>query len=168
MGTVRKQRRLYRVGQTRVHLDRVEDLGDFVELEVVLDPGQTETEGTAIAEDLMRRFAIRASSLCRKPISICWSISGANLLPRPETGSAAPWNDPARVMRLHANMRIISSGQGRGQQDHHGIRPGRLVGSLQQFLADSLTLIGLIDGQIGQVDAEAEIGNRAEMPTSRP
>ena len=79
VGTVRKRRRLYRVGQTRVHLDRVEYLGDFVELEVVLDPGQAEAEGTAIAEDLMRRFAIRASSLCRKPISICWSISGENL-----------------------------------------------------------------------------------------
>ncbi len=66
VGTVRKQRQLYRVGQTRVHLDRVEDLGDFVELEVVLRPDQTEAEGTAIAEDLMRRLAIARKQLVPK------------------------------------------------------------------------------------------------------
>jgi predicted adenylyl cyclase CyaB len=58
VGTVRKQRLLYRVGQTRVHLDQVEDLGDFVELEVVLRPDQTEEEGVSIAEDLMSRLEI--------------------------------------------------------------------------------------------------------------
>jgi len=32
---VRKRRMLYMIGQTRVHLDRVEGLGDFMELEVL-------------------------------------------------------------------------------------------------------------------------------------
>ncbi|KAM3832777.1 uncharacterized protein M6D78_010768 isoform 2-T3 [Vipera latastei] len=41
-GVVKKERHLYRVGQTRVHVDRVEGLGDFVELElttVAASPG---------------------------------------------------------------------------------------------------------------------------------
>lgn len=33
-GVVKKERRLYMVDQTRVHVDRVEGLGDFMELEV--------------------------------------------------------------------------------------------------------------------------------------
>jgi adenylate cyclase class IV len=57
-GVVRKERRLYRVGQTRVHLDRVEGLGDFVELEVVLRPGQAPEEGARIGRELMARLGI--------------------------------------------------------------------------------------------------------------
>jgi len=66
VGTVRKQRLLFRVGQTRIHLDRVENLGDFVELEVVLRPGQTEKEGVAIAEDLLSRLEISPEQFVRR------------------------------------------------------------------------------------------------------
>ena len=63
VGVVRKRRWLYMVGQTRVHLDRVEGLGEFVELEVVLRPDQAEGEGVAIAQDLMARLGIAEGQL---------------------------------------------------------------------------------------------------------
>lgn len=62
-GVVRKTRYLYLVGQTRVHLDEVENLGQFMELEVVLQPGQTEWEGQAIAEDLMGKLGVQPADL---------------------------------------------------------------------------------------------------------
>lgn len=63
LGTVRKKRLLFLVGQTRVHLDDVEDLGHFLEFEVVLRPGQTEEEGYSIIEHLLTEFEIDRSQL---------------------------------------------------------------------------------------------------------
>ena len=51
---VRKSRILYKKGPTRIHLDTVEILKDFLELEVVLTAGQSLPAGIGIAEDLMR------------------------------------------------------------------------------------------------------------------
>ncbi len=62
-GVVRKTRYLYLVGQTRVHLDDVEGLGQFMELEVVMGDGQSDAEGQAIAEDLMSRLGVERSDL---------------------------------------------------------------------------------------------------------
>ena len=58
-GVVRKTRYLYMAGQTRIHLDDVEGLGHFMELEVVMQEGQSDAEGQAIAEDLMRRLGVQ-------------------------------------------------------------------------------------------------------------
>ncbi len=62
-GVVRKTRYLYLVGQTRVHLDDVEGLGQFMELEVVMRPGQPDADGQAIAQDLMHRLGVEPSDL---------------------------------------------------------------------------------------------------------
>jgi predicted adenylyl cyclase CyaB len=62
-GVVRKERHLYLVGQTRVHLDTVSGLGSFVELEVVLRPDQSDMEGQAVARDLMARLDIKDDDL---------------------------------------------------------------------------------------------------------
>ena len=53
LGRVQKRRLLLMAGPTRIHLDRVAGLGDFMELEVVLADGQSDAEGAAIAEALM-------------------------------------------------------------------------------------------------------------------
>lgn len=63
IGKVRKRRTLYLVGQTRIHLDEVEGLGDWLELEVVLEPGQNTDVGARVAGDLMLAFGIREDDL---------------------------------------------------------------------------------------------------------
>lgn len=62
-GRVRKHRALYLVGRTRVHLDRVEGLGHFLELEVVLWEGEPSESGVAEADRLMARLGISADQL---------------------------------------------------------------------------------------------------------
>jgi adenylate cyclase class IV len=57
-GEVRKQRWLLLAGRTRIHLDRVEGLGDFMELEVVLAPGDDDAAGAAEAEALMQALGL--------------------------------------------------------------------------------------------------------------
>jgi predicted adenylyl cyclase CyaB len=62
-GVVKKVRTLYRFGQTRIHLDQVEGLGDFLEFEVVLEPGQSDNEGKSIAAALLADFGIDKQQL---------------------------------------------------------------------------------------------------------
>ena len=62
-GIIRKTRWLYMAGQTRIHLDRVEGLGDFLELEVVMRDDQSIETGTAIAGELMGRLGIERDQL---------------------------------------------------------------------------------------------------------
>jgi predicted adenylyl cyclase CyaB len=62
-GVVKKTRQLFLVGQTRVHIDSVEGLGDFLELEVVMRPDQEESDGHEIVRGLLLEFGIRRGQL---------------------------------------------------------------------------------------------------------
>ena len=63
VGHVRKKRTLYLAGRTRVHLDRVEGLGDFLELEVVLEEGESAETGEAIAQGFMQKLGLSPDQL---------------------------------------------------------------------------------------------------------
>lgn len=65
LGRVVKQRTLYLVGRTRVHVDSVEGLGDFMELEVVLREDEPLEAGMAEAARLMEALGIAADSLVK-------------------------------------------------------------------------------------------------------
>jgi len=60
---VRKRRVLYRVGQSRIHFDEVAGLGTFLEVEVVLAPGQTAEEGQQTAGEFQRRLEVQDEDL---------------------------------------------------------------------------------------------------------
>jgi predicted adenylyl cyclase CyaB len=64
-GVVRKRRLLFVVGQTRVHVDDVEGLGWFIELEVVLSDDQDASAGAAEAHRLMAELGIQEHHLVR-------------------------------------------------------------------------------------------------------
>jgi predicted adenylyl cyclase CyaB len=63
LNTVKKVRTLYLIGQSRIHVDRVENLGDFLEIEVVLKPEQTLEEGNVIMDNLISKLEIDKSDL---------------------------------------------------------------------------------------------------------
>jgi predicted adenylyl cyclase CyaB len=62
-GRVVKQRTLFLVGRTRVHVDQVADLGDWMELEVVLQNGDDEAAGRQEAQSLMQALGIPETAL---------------------------------------------------------------------------------------------------------
>lgn len=63
VGRVRKRRILFLVGRTRVHLDKVEGLGHFLELEVVLADGESSDVGVREANALMKKLGVKPSQL---------------------------------------------------------------------------------------------------------
>jgi len=65
LGVVTKKRTVFLVGQSRIHFDDVEKLGRFIEIEVVLSPGQTPAQGRKIARGLMAELDIRPADLIK-------------------------------------------------------------------------------------------------------
>jgi predicted adenylyl cyclase CyaB len=63
VGRVRKHRKLFLLGRTRVHLDEVEGLGHFLELEVVLADGEPAEAGVREARELMEKLDIKPHQL---------------------------------------------------------------------------------------------------------
>jgi predicted adenylyl cyclase CyaB len=63
LGRVRKRSTLFLVGRTRVHLDRIETLGEFLELEVVLAEGEPSEAGIREAENLLKQLGISRAQL---------------------------------------------------------------------------------------------------------
>lgn len=60
---VRKERTLLMLGPVRIHLDRVDDLGDFLEFEAVLGDGFGEKEGHREVARLRQEFGIAEEDL---------------------------------------------------------------------------------------------------------
>lgn len=63
VGRVRKQRTLFLIGRTRLHLDKIEELGHFLELEVPLVEGEPAEVGVHEAEKIMQRLRIQPAHL---------------------------------------------------------------------------------------------------------
>ena len=61
-----KHREVFLAGMTRIHLDEVDGLGTFVEIEVVLNDDEADSDGERIASVLMERFAIRQEHLIER------------------------------------------------------------------------------------------------------
>lgn len=55
---VKKKRLLYLSGRTRIHIDSVEGLGEFLELEAVLDEGEEESRGKRDVDKLIDDLGI--------------------------------------------------------------------------------------------------------------
>ncbi len=60
---VKKRREIFLWHNVRIHLDRVEGLGAFIEFEAVLDPEQDDTVGHARLDELAERFQIGRDNL---------------------------------------------------------------------------------------------------------
>lgn len=60
---VKKNRLVYLIGQSRLHIDQVEGLGDFIEIEVVLKPNQTIDDGQLVMNKLITELGIQTEDL---------------------------------------------------------------------------------------------------------
>ena len=124
IGRVRKYRTLFLVGRTRVHLDRVEDLGHFLELEVMLVDDESPEQGIREASDLMDHLGIQPSQLIEGAyLDLLLSLAGAAaglgaaFAGQPEelalvSRSVAAWCSVLRNVPISTGRKMKSSGLG--------------------------------------------------------
>ena len=62
-GIVRKRREVFLVGNTRIHLDAVDQLGSYLELEVVLGSSDTDDSGQQTAAELLQQLGVENTCL---------------------------------------------------------------------------------------------------------
>lgn len=62
-GRVKKHRTLFTFGRTRIHLDSVEGLGDYLELEVMMADDEAFEAGEQEAYEIMARLGVQKSQL---------------------------------------------------------------------------------------------------------
>ena len=62
-GIIKKQRTLYKIGFTRIHFDQVMDLGNFIELEYVLQDNTGNNEALQTIRNLMEKLEIQDNHL---------------------------------------------------------------------------------------------------------
>ena len=58
IGCVSKRRTIFMAGRTRIHLDDVDGLGHFLELEVLLADGEPSEAGSDVANNLLKMLGI--------------------------------------------------------------------------------------------------------------
>jgi len=62
-GTVKKKRQLFLSGQMRIHLDEVERLGRYIELEYVMKPDEPEKNGEREVQRFLRHLGIEKEDI---------------------------------------------------------------------------------------------------------
>ena len=92
---VDKRRTVWSAGAVRVHLDAVDGLGDFVELEIDAEAAGGDAAARAIAADLMEKLAVDDAEL------IAWSYADLTAM----TAAAARWRK--RLAEADAPGRLV-------------------------------------------------------------
>ncbi|XP_029166488.1 uncharacterized protein LOC114937235 [Nylanderia fulva] len=68
VGVIKKTRHVFIVGRTRIHIDNVENLGNFIELEVMMQSGNADTDcdretAEKTANDLLQVLSVKEEDL---------------------------------------------------------------------------------------------------------
>jgi predicted adenylyl cyclase CyaB len=78
--TVTKTREVFLVDNVRVHLDRVEGLGDFLELEAMVDPDHDDARCRVQVDELLQALGVSELDLVRASYSDLLAAPGARAL----------------------------------------------------------------------------------------